>query len=552
MKFFQLLILFVFFICISISVNAQSDIKKDSLIQELKQANNEKRIILYNELSTLYSQRENYSKAIYYKLEEKKSYQKEKKDSLVALCDVKLGLWYYHIGSYNTSIEYFLEALIFFEKNEDDIMVATISTHLANVNTRLNNHKSAIKYILTAKKVFLKKKNYNKNALAGVYTNLGLAYEGYGKLDSAMYCYVEALKFIKEEDNLLYTATIKNNIGEVYFGKGMYADAINYYEQSYDLFDILKNENGKGVSIANIAKVKIATEDYQDAIQLSNKALLNLKKIDALYFIVSTQHQIYEAYKGLKQHGNALIALEKYLIYNDSLNGSQTRENIANLEMQYLIKKEQQKNKILEQEVKLKEKEYRLKRIKFYITIGGIIVLLIISILIAIYLRVSLQRNKLKQLVLKQEQEKLENDLSYKQRELESFASYVKEKNQLLENLKQEIKKEGEKDQPKDILIKNFTSIINRNLHIDNDRKKLELKIDLEHQEFVKRLQEKHKTLTKNDIRLCSLILLDLSTKEIASVMNIEATSVKMNRNRLRKKLLLQTGSDILKYLNTI
>ena len=156
------------------------------------------------------------------------------------------------------------------------------------------------------------------------------------------------------------------------------------------------------------------------------------------------------------------------------------------------------------------------------------------------------------QLVLKQEQEKLENDLNYKQKELESFASYVKEKNQLLENLKLEVKKEGEKDLSKEILIKNFTSIINRNLHIDNDRKKLELKIDLQHQEFVKRLQYKHDTLTKNDIRLCSLVLLDLSTKEIASVMNIEATSVKMSKNRLRKKLELKGGADILKYLNTI
>ncbi len=89
-------------------------------------------------------------------------------------------------------------------------------------------------------------------------------------------------------------------------------------------------------------------------------------------------------------------------------------------------------------------------------------------------------------------------------------------------------------------------------MHIDNDRKNLELKIDQEHQEFVQRLQEKFTQLTSNDIRLCSLILLDLNNKEIATILNIETSSVKMSKNRLRKKLDLAQGENLHSFLKLV
>jgi DNA-binding CsgD family transcriptional regulator len=51
--------------------------------------------------------------------------------------------------------------------------------------------------------------------------------------------------------------------------------------------------------------------------------------------------------------------------------------------------------------------------------------------------------------------------------------------------------------------------------------------------------------LSNNDIRLCALIKLKLSNKEIATMMNITPQSVKVAKNRLRKKLNIQQGGDI-------
>ncbi len=218
--------------------------------------------------------------------------------------------------------------------------------------------------------------------------------------------------------------------------------------------------------------------------------------------------------------------------------------------MHSAAEKDQQKLKILEQQILLPEKENKLKQTRLYIILGSIIALLIIALLSVVYLRATLSKNRLKQVVLKQQQEKLELTLDFKQKEVESFANYLKEKNQLLENLKKEI---NSTDLPQSgEVVKKLTGIINQYLLIDNDRKNLELKIDQEHQEFVQRLQDKHNQLTSNDIRLCSLILLDLNNKEIATILNIEPSSVKMSKNRLRKKLNLPQGENLKFFLNNL
>ena len=72
------------------------------------------------------------------------------------------------------------------------------------------------------------------------------------------------------------------------------------------------------------------------------------------------------------------------------------------------------------------------------------------------------------------------------------------------------------------------------------------------HPDFFNRLYALHPNLTQNDLRLCAFLFLGMSTKEIASVTYKEVRSVETSRLRLRKKLNLEPGSDISKYLHSI
>lgn len=57
------------------------------------------------------------------------------------------------------------------------------------------------------------------------------------------------------------------------------------------------------------------------------------------------------------------------------------------------------------------------------------------------------------------------------------------------------------------------------------------------HENFTKNLTNKFPTITPSEIKLCSLLRLGLSNKEIASVLSQTSNSVKVSRSRLRKKL---------------
>lgn len=69
------------------------------------------------------------------------------------------------------------------------------------------------------------------------------------------------------------------------------------------------------------------------------------------------------------------------------------------------------------------------------------------------------------------------------------------------------------------------------------------------HPDFYHRRDETHSDLTPKERRLCALISLGLSTKEIAALTFREVRSVETSRNRLRKKLEISSDVNLEDYL---
>jgi DNA-binding CsgD family transcriptional regulator len=68
-------------------------------------------------------------------------------------------------------------------------------------------------------------------------------------------------------------------------------------------------------------------------------------------------------------------------------------------------------------------------------------------------------------------------------------------------------------------------------------------------QGFFERLVDKHGSFSKSQIRLISLLKMNISSKDIADTLNITDEGIKKARYRLRKKLNLSSESDIQGYL---
>ena len=72
------------------------------------------------------------------------------------------------------------------------------------------------------------------------------------------------------------------------------------------------------------------------------------------------------------------------------------------------------------------------------------------------------------------------------------------------------------------------------------------------HSGFIIKLKEKHASISNNELKLCAYLRMNLSTKEIAQLMNISVRGVEISRYRLRKKLSLATDTNLFDYLINI
>ena len=97
--------------------------------------------------------------------------------------------------------------------------------------------------------------------------------------------------------------------------------------------------------------------------------------------------------------------------------------------------------------------------------------------------------------------------------------------------------------------LKMLTRKIDQDLNPKEDWEKFERYFDEVQGDFISRLKEKHPQLSPKDLKLCAYLRMNLSSKEIASLLNITPRGVEIHRYRLRKKLNLSRETNLVEFL---
>lgn len=138
--------------------------------------------------------------------------------------------------------------------------------------------------------------------------------------------------------------------------------------------------------------------------------------------------------------------------------------------------------------------------------------------------------------------DKLRQDIENKNRELGISTMNLIKKNEFLNNLKKELKKGNSN-------VKQVIKIIDKNLNNTDDWQLFEEAFNNADKDFLKKIKQAHPELTSNDLRLCTYLRLNLSSKEIAPLLNISPRSVEVKRYRLRKKMDLPHEANLTDYI---
>ncbi len=145
--------------------------------------------------------------------------------------------------------------------------------------------------------------------------------------------------------------------------------------------------------------------------------------------------------------------------------------------------------------------------------------------------------------IIKLSNEKLRNDIEGKNRELATSTMSIIKKNEFLNEIKNELLNGGEKRVDKVI------RIIDKDLNNTDDWKLFQEAFNNADKKFLRKIKTKHPDLTPNDLRLCAYLRLNLSSKEIAPLLNISPRSVEVKRYRLRKKMNLDHDINLTNYI---
>ena len=141
--------------------------------------------------------------------------------------------------------------------------------------------------------------------------------------------------------------------------------------------------------------------------------------------------------------------------------------------------------------------------------------------------------------------EKLKETMIYRDKELANQTLHLIKKNKFLWKLKEELRKMELQAHDETIKTKLALQIRRIDKEIDNEKQweVFETAFDEVHEDFLKRVKERFPSLTPREMRLCAYLKMNISTKEISTLMNISIRGVEISRYRLRKKLGI--GRDI-------
>ncbi|MDZ7757302.1 triple tyrosine motif-containing protein [Rhodohalobacter sp.] len=162
-------------------------------------------------------------------------------------------------------------------------------------------------------------------------------------------------------------------------------------------------------------------------------------------------------------------------------------------------------------------------------------------------------REKANKEIIKLKNEKLQSEVDHKSSQLASNTMAIMRKNNLLSTIKDELQlqKDNLGESFPDKSYTKLMKLIEDGVEDEHEWEIFEQLYNEAHGNFFRRLKETYPQLTPSDLRLCAYLRMNLSSKEIAPLLNISVRGVEERRYRLRKRLEISTETNLTELIMT-
>lgn len=502
----------------------------------------------------------------------------------------KMGNMCYRLGHFDQAFEYYLQARKIFETANAYKKLAGLANEIGILYYYNKDLKAAKAQYARALDLFTQQKD--QQGMAETYGRIGHLFEKQHQYDSAALYQRTALQTYLRINDDQGTAKIYENLGSINEDLEKYDSAGYYFKQADQLYKKAGVDPDRIEVLNNIGDIYRKTGNYREGLAYSFLAAELARKYGEHYQLCSAYRDIGKGYNLMGINDSAFYYLELSRKNLLDIYSEESNKQIAFLQVQYEINKKNQEINRLQVE----------KRINIIIGICVIVVILLLIVAgIAIISRQKLKnrneqiqhenerhvletQNKLNEAELKArtlEEEKLKTELKNRQLEKEKLSAELKsrhleeetlkleietkakelsthtlhiiQKNHLLENMKGRLElmvKDEKRDQKKQLreLIQQIAQSFN------NDKYWEEFSNTFEqiHSSFFRNLKQHATDFTASEMRLISLLKMNLSSGDIATILGISQDSLRVARYRLRKKLNLEQGENLTAFFQSM
>ncbi len=421
------------------------------------------------------------------------------------------------------------------------------------------------------KGIDLSKQNDNLY-ITHLFSNKGIALEFSKDYDAAMRLYEESLSY-NDGDN--YKANVYANMAGMMAKKELLDSALYFNKRAYSIF----KKNNKKFELNQVligltelfirlnerdsakhywSEIDTTIEDQFSRIQFNaldfmfdksqSKSLVLEKNVEEaiasghLELAKTLSERLYNFNKEAGFPTKALHFLELNQVIRDSILSEQEIIRIQKEKVRSIL--EHKSQQIQQKERKNIELKYTIRQQKnlVYLFLSGVVVLVLLAILLIVYIRAQKQNLKLKEIEI--ENQKMKNAIVEK--DLLNAKKLILHKNKLLQGFEEVQKNLG--DDYKEVSEK-LISKINSNQEWSG----FMFEFETFYPQFIKSLKEQaNSKLTQYDLRLASLLKLNLSNQEIAETLFIAPDSAKKAKIRLSKKLRMPEGMTVTEFIMTL
>jgi tetratricopeptide (TPR) repeat protein len=467
-----------------------------------------------------------------------------------------IGLVYMDMAYYDLALEWLLRSLAFFGQTSDAYALATLHNNIGNVCMGNKDEETAVTYYQKALRYFTELKD--TNGMAMVHNNIGLALKTPEQDAEALQHFQLAVEGYRALNYPAGEAKVLTNIGSIYVNEGRFAEAESLHTKALQIGTEMNDQGEVCVAHLKLAELYLKTDRFVEAIAEANASLDAGRGSGALLQEANAEEILAIAYEKSGDANHALQHLKLQKSLNDSIFNLGKSRTIAEMKLKF---DSEIKDKALENFAQ-SQKLDRLTKIALAI---ALVCILAIGFLIYLRQRSIIRREQTllqKDRVLHDAQQalaqaefkavelektRLREEIDYKSREITNLAMNIVRRNDLLEVLDRELKvlRKGADEQK----LKELSILVSQTLSLENERKEFQIFVQEAQQNFFLRLEQTYPELSIKEKRLCAMIKLGLSSKEIAAVFNIENSSVEIARHRLRKKLGIDPNASLKEFL---